>query len=233
MNTGRNKKNFTIIGVAFLNIIMTFIVMLNLKAKLPLNLGAKDVIGMMVSKNNLLIIPAIVVGLSALQVLYRLKTIDKKVTTGKRIEDAIFTLLDGVLIMTNWVYVYLGAKYSENLQIHKLDISVWYFILMGIGLLMTTLFSSFSINRFGSKLGYRNKLTLADEEVWRRTNRFSSFTGVISSLILMFTTVYFILNGFKLIPFIAVIVIDALLIVLCPALFSKKATKEKEERIIE
>ena len=74
----RKKKNLTILVIAILNLILTFVAMIKLKAMIPINVFAKD-ITKMCSKELLLILPIIVLIISVFQVLYRIKTMDKKV----------------------------------------------------------------------------------------------------------------------------------------------------------
>lgn len=233
MKLNKNKKNLGILAVAVVNLIATFAVVTKLSGNLPLNFGADNIIDKMCSKYFLLIIPAIVTIISALQVLYRLSTMEKPVTMGKLVEDAMFSIVDGALIAANWVLVYIGMNYTSSLIVSGITIPAIYLVLIGICILLIGFYSTYPINRFQSPIGLRTKETMEDKEVWRLANRFNGFTGFVGTLTFIGIIVNFILNGFNWIVLVFGIIIVALLNVVVPRLYAKMVGNKKEDIVIE
>lgn len=222
----RKKKNLAILGIAILNLILTVGVMFKLKAMIPINVFAKE-IQKMCSKEFLLVLPIVIIIISVLQVLYRLKTMDKVVTTGKLIEDGVFTFVDGALICINWFLVYIGLAYTKTMLIN-IEIPVAYIIMVVIGLALAGIYSTFPINKNGSILGLRTKETLEDEEVWRISNRFNGFTGFVSAVIIILLAAYFIVYGFNWVYLVLALFICAMLMFYMPRLHAKMVARKKQ-----
>lgn len=221
----RIKKNITILAIAILNIVATFFVMLKLSGDVPINLFAADNRGRMLSKYMLLVIPALTLVISILQVLYRVKTMDKTVTVGKIIEDALFTIIDGLLIAANWYLVYISIDYTKTSILHYNLVPVYYIISIICGIVLAALYSTYPINKFGTIFGIRTKETLEDKEVWRIANRFNGFTGFVSSLIIILLSVYFIVYGFNLTYLIIAIFVCGFLMFIIPPMYAKMVYK--------
>lgn len=228
----KNKKNFTILGIGVINLIASFFAVSKLSTMLPLNIFADNVVDKMCSKNMLLLIPVVVLLLCAGQVLYRLKTMDKTVTTGKRIEDALFTFITGILLLVNWTLIYIGSEYTATNLVSK-EFPILYFITAIIGVLMVVNYSAYPINKFGSIIGLRTKETLEDENVWRLANRFNAFTGFVSALIVIGLSVYFALVGFNWVYLILGIIFCGTLMFYAPKLYAQMVASKKENIIIE
>lgn len=228
----KNKKNFTILGIGVINLIASFFAVSKLSTMLPLNIFADNVVDKMCSKNMLLLIPVVVLLLCAGQVLYRLKTMDKTVTTGKRIEDALFTFITGILLLVNWTLIYIGSEYTATNLVSK-EFPILYFITAIIGVLMVVNYSAYPINKFGSIIGLRTKETLEDENVWRLANRFNAFTGFVSALIVIGLSVYFTLVGFNWVYLILGIIFCGTLMFYAPKLYAQMVASKKENIIIE
>lgn len=228
----KNKKNFTILGIGVINTIASFAAVSGLSKMLPLNIFADSVIDKMCSKNMLLIIPVVVLLLCAVQVLYRLRTMDKTVTTGKRIEDAAFTFITGLLLLVNWSLIYIGHEYTMTNLVSK-EFPIVYFITAIIGLFMVVNYSAYPINKFGSIIGLRTKETLADEEVWRISNRFNAFTGFISAIIVIGLSIYFALVGFNWVYLVLGLIFCGVLMFYVPKLHAQMVARKKANRIIE
>lgn len=228
----KNKKNFTILGIGVINLIASFFAVSKLSTMLPLNIFADNVVDKMCSKNMLLLIPVVVLLLCAGQVLYRLKTMDKTVTTGKRIEDALFTFITGILLLVNWTLIYIGSEYTATNLVSK-EFPILYFITAIIGVLMVVNYSAYPINKFGSVIGLRTKETLEDENVWRLANRFNAFTGFVSALIVIGLSVYFALVGFNWVYLILGIIFCGTLMFYAPKLYAQMVASKKENIIIE
>ena len=227
----RKKKNLTILVIAILNFILTFVAMIKLKAMIPINVFAKD-ITKMCSKELLLILPIIVLIISVFQVLYRIKTMDKKVTTGKIVEDGVFAFLDGLLICMNWILVYIGAIYTKTTLIN-IDIPYIYIVMILVGLVLAGIYSTFPINKKGSLIGLITKETIEDEEVWRIANRFNGFTGFISAIIIVLLAGYSIIYGFNWVYFVFALFVCGMLMFYIPRLYAKYIARKKSERVIE
>jgi hypothetical protein len=227
----KKKKNFTILFIAVLNFILTVAAIIKLKSMVPINVFEKD-IGKMCSKQLLLGIPTLVIILSLLQVLFRLKTMEKKVTTGKIIEDALFAFVDGLLICINWLLVYIGVKYTETTLIN-INIPVIYIVMGVVGLVLCGIYSTFPINKKGALIGLKTKETLEDDEVWRIANRFNGFTGFVAALIIILLSAYYIVNGFNIIYFIFELFVCGMLMFYIPVLNARMVARKKSERIIE
>lgn len=228
----KNKKNFTILGIGVINLIASFFAVSKLSTMLPLNIFADNVVDKMCSKNMLLLIPVVVLLLCAVQVLYRLKTMDKTVTTGKRIEDALFTFVTGILLLVNWSLIYIGSEYTTTNLVSK-EFPTIYFITAAIGILMVVNYSAYPINKFGSIIGLRTKETLEDEEVWRISNRFNAFTGFVSAIIVIGLSIYFALVGFNWIYLLLGIIFCGTLMFYAPKLYAQMIYRKKANRIIE
>lgn len=228
----KNKKNFTILGIGVINLIASFFAVSKLSTMLPLNIFADNVVDKMCSKNMLLLIPVVVLLLCAVQVLYRLKTMDKTVTTGKRIEDALFTFITGILLLVNWTLIYIGSEYTATNLVSK-EFPILYFITAIIGVLMVVNYSAYPINKFGSIIGLRTKETLEDENVWRLANRFNAFTGFVSALIVIGLSVYFALVGFNWVYLTLGIIFCGTLMFYAPKLYAQMVASKKENIIIE
>lgn len=227
----RKKKNLTILILAVLNFILTIVSIVNLKAMVPINIFESD-IGKMCSKQMLLALPLLVIIISLIQVFYRLKTMDKPITTGKLIEDGGFAFVDGLLICINWLLVYISSVYTKTTLIN-VEIPVIYIILGIIGLVMAGIYSTYPINKKGSILGLRTKETLEDNEVWRISNRFNGFTGFVSAIIVVLLAAYYIVYGFNWIYLLLAIIVCGMLMFYIPRLHASMIAREKSKKVIE
>ncbi len=228
----KNKKNFTILGIAILNLILSIIAISKLSNNIPINIFATSIIDKMCSKQLLMIIPVVVLLISILQVIYRLNTMDKVVTTGKRIEDAVFTFIDGLLIYINWMFVYVGYSFTST-NLIKVDIPVGYIIMALIGIVIVAIYSTFPINKFGSRIGLRIKETIEKEEVWRTANKLNAFTGLLSGIIIVLLSGYFLLYGFNWIYLLIAVLVCVLLMFYIPILYAKMIYRKVVNRVIE
>lgn len=228
----KNKKNFTILGVGVINLIASFFAISKLSTMLPLNIFADTVVDKMCSKNMLLIIPVVVLLICALQVLYRLKTMDKTVTTGKRIEDAIFTFVVGMSLLINWSLIYVGYEYTLTNLVSK-KFPIIYFITATLGVLMAVNYSAYPINKFGSVIGLRTKETLEDEGIWRVANRFNAFTGFVSAIIVIGLSIYFALVGFNWVYLVLGLIFCGTFMFYAPKLYAQMIARKKANTIIE
>ena len=214
------KKNITILVVGILNLILTLVAMFGMDKRLPLNVFKSFVLDKMVSRENLLIIPVIVLILCIIQVYYRIKTMDKPVTKGKRIEDAVFTLVVGVVILLGWLLVDVGYQYMPN---HKIgfDVPVLSVILSCLAIIIATIASVFPINKYKDVIGFRSKEAMTDESIWRVTNRFAAATFFISAIVLVVLAVYFEMVAFNWAYLVLGIIFDAIIMIYAPYLYSK------------
>lgn len=225
------KKNLTILGIAILNLILTFFAVLNLKNMIPINIF-EDSIGKMASKQLLFNLPVLVLVISVFQVIYRLKTMDKTITTGKLVEDGLFAFFDGLLIGINWIFVYIGDQYTKTTLIN-IDIPVIYIIMAVIGFGLVGLYSTFPINKKGSIFGLVTKETIESDEIWRIANRFNGFTGFVSAIIIILLSAYFIVYGFNWVYLLIALIVCAFLMFYAPRLYAKTLKRKIENRIIE
>lgn len=232
MKAKKNKKNFTIIAIGLINLILSIVVIHNLSNNVPINIFATSIVDKMYSKNFLFIIPAVVMALCVFQLLYRLNTMDKTVTTGKRIEDAIFSLLTGSLLLVNWTLIYIGYRFTQTTLI-KIDIPIIYIATSFLGVLMIAIYSTYPINKMGSFCGLRTKETLADEEIWRVSNRFNAFTGFVAGLVVIGISIYFALFGFNWVYLVLALFACFILMFYVPKLYSQSVSRKKAERVIE
>ncbi len=223
----RKKKNFTILGIGILNLILTiYVVVKHIVTKMvPINIFASDLVGKMSSKYLLMIAPVIVIIISIIQVIYRLRTMDKPVTTGKLIEDALFTFIDGLLITGNWLFIYMGYNYSISKLVVSDLIAPVYVLLILLGLVIAAIASNFPINKKGSILGLRTKETMENGEIWRLANRFNGFTNFVSSIIIILLAFKFIVSGFSLIYFVIALIVCAILMFVVPRIYVKLVVK--------
>ncbi len=227
----RKKKNLTILLLAVLNFILTIFAITNLKSMVPINIFKSD-IGKMCSKQMLLAIPLLVIVISLIQVFYRLKTMDKPVTTGKLIEDGTFAFVDGLLICINWLLVYISSIYTKTTLIN-VEIPVIYIVMGIIGLVMAGIYSTYPINKKGSILGLRTKETLEDDGVWRISNRFNGFTGFVSSIIVVLLAAYYIVCGFNFVYLLLAIIFCGMLMFYVPRLHATMIARKKSKKTIE
>lgn len=227
----RKKKNFTILGIGILNLILTvYVVVKNIVTKMvPINIFASDLVGKMSPKYLLVIAPIAVMVISIIQVIYRLNTMDKPVTTGKLIEDALFTFIDGLLITGNWLFVYMGYKYSVTKLVVPELIEPAYVLLILLGLVIAAIASNFPINKRGSILGLRTKETMENGEIWRLANRFNGFTNFVSAIIIILLAFEFIIAGFNLIYLIVAAIICVILMFVVPRIYAKLVAKKVEQ----
>lgn len=227
----RKKKNLTILGIGVLNFILTIVVMANLKSMIPINFF-KEGIAKMTSKSILLLLPTIVLLISIFQVIYRIKTMDKTVTTGKLIEDGLFAFIDGLLIGINWLLVYIGVQYT-NTTLINIDIPVIYVIMAIVGFALVGVYSTFPINKKGSIVGLVTKETISNDEVWRIANRFNGFTGFISAIIIIALSGYFIMFGFNWVYLVIALFICGMLMLYIPRLYAKRIQDKILNRVVE
>lgn len=228
----KNKKNFTILGIGVLNLILSIFAISKLSNNIPINIFEDNVIDKMCSKQLLLIIPIIVLVISIIQVIYRLKTMDKVVTNGKRIEDAVFTFIDGILIYVNWILVYIGYSFTST-NLIKVEIPIWYVIMAFMGIVIVAIYSTFPINKFGSRIGLRIKETLENEEVWRTANKLNAFTGLLSGIAVVLLSGYFMLYGFNWIYLLIIVILLGLLLFYIPILYAKMIYQKISNRVVE
>lgn len=227
----RKKKNLTILGIGVLNFILTIVVMANLKSMIPINFFEEG-IAKMTSKSILLLLPTIVLLISIFQVIYRIKTMDKTVTTGKLIEDGLFAFIDGLLIGINWLLVYIGVQYT-NTTLINIDIPVIYVIMAIFGFALVGVYSTFPINKKGSIVGLVTKETISNDEVWRIANRFNGFTGFISAIIIIVLSGYFIMFGFNWVYLVIALFICGMLMFYIPRLYAKRIQDKILNRVVE
>lgn len=227
----RKKKNLTIFGFAILNLLLTIVAMTKLKAMIPINLFEKE-ISKMCSKEYLLVLPIVVIIISVLQIIYRMKTMDKVVTTGKIIEDGMFTFVDGLLMLGNWIFVYIGFVYTKTTLIN-IYIPVIYVVMAVIGIALAGVYSTFPINKKGSIIGLITKETIENDDIWRIANRFNGFTGFVSAIIIVLLSAYFLVFGFNFIYLLVGIIICGILMFYMPRLYAKMVAEKRAQRIIE
>ena len=227
----RKKKNLTILGIGVFNFILTIVVMANLKSMIPINFFEEG-IAKMTSKSILLLLPTIVLLISIFQVIYRIKTMDKTVTTGKLIEDGLFAFIDGLLIGINWLLVYIGVQYT-NTTLINIDIPVIYVIMAIVGFALVGVYSTFPINKKGSIVGLVTKETISNDEVWRIANRFNGFTGFISAIIIIALSGYFIMFGFNWVYLVIALFICGMLMFYIPRLYAKRIQDKILNRVVE
>lgn len=221
----RKKKNMTILGVAILNLILTCVAIFKLKAMVPINIFQHD-IQKMCSKELLLILPVIILIISVFQVLYRIKTMDKVVTTGKIVEDGLFAFIDGTLICSNWLLMYIASQYTKTMLI-DINIPVFNIIMIMVGVVLIGIYSTYPINKTGSIFGLVTKETLENEEIWRVANRFNGFTGFVAAITLILLSGYFLINGFNWVYMVLEVFICIMLMFYIPRLNAKRAVKSR------
>ena len=229
----RKKKNYTILGIAIANLVAIIYVITKVITKLnvPINIFSSD-LGRLCSKNYLLVLPVIVLIISIIQVMYRKKTMYKTVTTGKLIEDGVFTFVDGSLIVINWLLTIIGYNFIKTSLISSISINPIYVVIIFVGIIIASISSTYPINRTGSMLGLRTKETMADDKIWRRGNRFNGFTMFISAIILVLVGFDFIIKGFNLV-LLSAIIIDLILTFVVPLIYVKIISKESREEVVE
>lgn len=215
----KSKKTITIFLVGILNFIWTIIEIGKLKNHLPIKIFESNVVSKMEPKSTLYIFPIVILILCLVQVFYRVKTMDKAVTKGKIIEDFIFTLATGVMILLEWSLIYIGQYYTKT-NLVDVNLPLGYLAFSFIGVLTIAIFSTFPINKYKSKLGIRTKETLEDEKVWRITNRFAGFTGALAGLCISLAGLYFAENGFNGIMLAVLVVICFFFMYYIPASYS-------------
>ena len=220
------KKNITILVIGILNLILTLGAMFSMDKRLPLNVFKDFVLDKMVSRENLLIIPVIALILCIAQVFYRIKTMDKPVTVGKRVEDALFTIIVGVVILLGWLLVDVGYQYMPN---HKIgfEVPVLSVILSCLAILIASIASIFPINKYKDVIGFRSKEAMADESIWRVANRFAAATFFVSALVLVFLAVYFEIVGFNWAYLACGIIFDIIIMIYAPYLYAKNIYNRK------
>lgn len=230
----RKKKNYTILAIAIANLVASIYVITKVITKLnvPINIFSSD-LGRLCSKNYLLVLPIIVLIISIIQVMYRKKTMYKTVTTGKLIEDGVFTFVDGSLIVINWLLTIIGYNFIKTSLISSIGINPIFILIIFIGILVASIASTYPINRTGSILGLRTKETMADDKIWRRGNRFNGFTMFISAIILVLVGFDFIIKGFNLVLLLSAIIIDLILTFVVPLIYVKIISKESREKVVE
>ena len=230
----RKKKNYTILGIAIANLVAIIYVITKVITKLnvPINIFSSD-LGRLCSKNYLLVLPVIVLIISIIQVMYRKKTMYKTVTTGKLIEDGVFTFVDGSLIAINWLLTIIGYNFIKTSLISSISINPIYVVIIFVGIIIASISSTYPINRTGSMLGLRTKETMADDKIWRRGNRFNGFTMFISAIILVLVGFDFIIKGFNLVLLLSAIIIDLILTFVVPLIYVKIISKESREEVVE
>ena len=230
----RKKKNYTILTIAIANLVASIYVITKVITKLnvPINIFSSD-LGRLCSKNYLLVLPIIVLIISIIQVMYRKKTMYKTVTTGKLIEDGVFTFVDGSLIVINWLLTIIGYNFIKTSLISSISINPIYVVIIFVGIIIASISSTYPINRTGSMLGLRTKETMADDKIWRRGNRFNGFTMFISAIILVLVGFDFIIKGFNLALLISSIVIGIILTFVVPLIYVKIISKERREEVVE
>ncbi len=222
----RNKKNITILGVGVANACASAYAISKLSTSVPINFFAKSTVDKMVPKTTLFIIPAIMIIISICQVIYRLKTMDKPVTFGKLLEDGLFAFIDGLLAVVNWSLIYIGYCYTSTNIVNGDFVPVIYIFTAILGVIMMAIYSTFPINKFGSRLGLRTKETLQDKEVWRVSNRFNGFTGFVSGLLLVLLSMYYVVAGFNWIYLLIYVIFVVMFNFYTPLLFAKSALRK-------
>lgn len=227
----KKKKNIALIGISVINLIAVLIMYSKIKSMIPINIFADSAIKKMASKQLLLILPCISIIISVFQVLYRIKTINKPVTTCKIIEDGLFSFFDGLIMFVGWILIYIGYKYT-NTTLINIEIPPIYILMGVIGLGLTGMYSTFPINKIGSAIGLTTKETVADSRVWRIANRFNALTGFISSVCIVILAIYFMFFGFNIVYLIVMLAICVLLMYCVPRLYAKKVARDLSEKVV-
>ncbi len=228
----KKKKNIALIGISVINLIVTIIIYVNLKKMVPINFFANDTIGKMVPKTMLLILPTLSIIISVIQVLFRVKTIDKPVTTAKRVEDGLFAFIDGLVMFSNWILLYISYEFTKTTLVN-VEVPIGLIIMGIIGLALAGVYSTFPINKMGSVIGLKTKETMQSEAVWRIANRFNALTGFISAVAIVILAIYFLLFGFNWVYLLLLIVICGILMFYAPRVYAKKVVKDLSERVVE
>ena len=223
----KSKKTLTILVFGILNFILALFILGKLSDQVPIYVFKENLIDKMDSKNLLMIFPTIILIFTLAQVLYRLKTMNKVITTVKLVEDAVFTVITGIAVLIQWIMTYIAHMYTQN-NIPKVDIPIINILIVVFGIIIITVASLIQITKKNSYLGFRTKETLNDEEVWRKTNRFAGTMGFIAGAIIISSSVKMLMSDKGIICFLLALIIALIVAIIFPILYGKKLSDEKE-----
>ena len=95
--------------------------------------------------------------------------------------------------------------------------------------LQTNLF----VNKFGSKIGLNIKETRVREDVWRTANKLNAFTGLVTGILIVLLSGYFMLNAFNWIYLFALVILAGLMLFYIPILYAKMIYNKVVNRVVE
>ena len=112
---------------------------------------------------------------------------------------------------------------------HKIgfDVPVLSVILSCLAIIIATIASVFPINKYKDVIGFRSKEAMADESIWRVTNRFAAATFFISAIVLVVLAVYFEMVAFNWAYLVLGIVFDAIIMIYAPYLYARNIYNRK------
>lgn len=161
--------------------------------EVPVHFGINNEVDRWGSKYELLILPLIIIAIGILFFLVA-KHLDKNEQYGSNNFNVCTTIGIAILVMFNvmtYYILYISFMGFQDLEPVQID----FFSLMAflIGVVVIIVGNVVPKVKMNSLLGLRTKWSMSSEEAWKKSQRFSGYSAIVTGLIMIVLS--FVLNG--------------------------------------
>ncbi|MBQ2972665.1 MAG: SdpI family protein [Ruminococcus sp.] len=161
--------------------------------EVPVHFGINNEVDRWGSKYELLILPLVIIAVGILIFLIA-KSLDKNEQHGSNNFKVCTTIGIAVLFMFNimtYYTLYISFMGFQDLEAVQIDFfSLMAFLLGFVVIIIGNVGPKVKMN---SLLGLRTKWSMSSEEAWKKSQRFSGYSGIITGCIMIVLS--FVLNG--------------------------------------
>ncbi len=182
----KNKKHIIFIGILIsVSVIIGIVSMFILPDIIPIHFGPDGLADRYGSKFEALIMPAVSLLMGIFLIVFG-KISSKKDNDGKTNEKAMYITLESVLsVLVAMNLYFLYAQYNNIENLYSLKINIGSLVLVLFGLLFIITGNIMPKVKKNSVIGMRTPWTMKNDDVWKKSQRFSGFAFVIAGIIMV------------------------------------------------
>ncbi len=182
----KNKKHIIFIGILIsVSVIIGIVSMFILPDIIPVHFGPDGSADRYGSKFEALIMPAVSLLMGIFLIVFG-KISSKKDNDGKNNEKAMYITLESVLsVLVAMNLYFLYAQYNNIENLYSLKINIGSLVLVLSGLLFIITGNIMPKVKKNSVIGMRTPWTMKNDDVWKKSQRFSGFAFVIAGIIMV------------------------------------------------
>lgn len=179
--------------LARLPLLVTLAAFFFLPDEVPVHFGINNQVDRWGSKYELLILPFVVMVIGIVFLLIA-RHLDKNEENGSNNFNVCITVGIAVLAMFNvltYFILYMSLMGSQDLEPMQIDLlNLMAFL---IGLVVIIIGNVMPKVKLNSLLGLRTRWSMSSEEAWKKSQRFSGYSAIVTGLIIVILS--FVLNG--------------------------------------